>query len=140
MKHVIDLRILLMKFLNKQFIKFIIVGLINTVSTYLLYLIFLKLTSYFWAYSISYILGIIISYFLNTLFVFREKTSLKKFLQFPIVYLVQYLINTFFLYLFVNVLSIRKEISPIIIIVITIPITFLLSKKIIQEKKRKTRN
>ncbi|MEB3100937.1 GtrA family protein [Ferviditalea candida] len=129
-----------MKFLNKQFIKFIIVGLINTVSTYLLYLIFLKLTSYFWAYSISYILGIIISYFLNTLFVFREKTSLKKFLQFPIVYLVQYLINTFFLYLFVNVLSIRKEISPIIIIVITIPITFLLSKKIIQEKKRKTRN
>lgn len=124
-----------MKYLNKEFIKFVVSGLINTGLTYIVYLILLKYMDYTFAYSISYISGILISYLLNSLFVFKERISFKKFLKFPLIYIVQYLINLSMVFIFVDQLKLSAQIVPIIVILITIPITYLLSKIIIKGKK-----
>ncbi|AIQ26302.1 GtrA family protein [Paenibacillus sp. FSL H7-0737] len=125
---------LLTKLLSKQFLKFVISGGINTLATYLVYLLLLEFLSYSMSYTISYISGIFLSYYLNTAFVFKEKVLFRKFLKFPIVYLVQYLINLFMLYVLVEHLNLSKQIVPLIVIVVTIPITYTLSKLIIKSK------
>jgi len=126
---------LLMKFINKEFIRFLVVGLINTISTYLIYLLLLFALSYDISYTLSYLAGIVISYYLNSYYVFKEKISIKKFLKYPIVYVVQYVINLLGLYILVEYLNIPKEVVPLIVIILSIPITYLLSKLIIRTKK-----
>lgn len=123
-----------MKFLNKEFLKFLISGVINTLVTYGLYLAFLIIMEYKAAYTLSYVLGILLSYFLNTFFVFKEKVSLLKFIKFPVVYLAQYLMNLVILLLLVEYINLSAEIVPIIAIFITLPITYFLSKIIIKGK------
>ncbi|MGN7761964.1 GtrA family protein [Paenibacillus sp. 22594] len=125
---------LLTKLLNKEFLKFVISGGINTLATYLMYLLLLLFFNYSLSYTISYVSGIFLSYYLNTVFVFKEKVSFKKFLKFPIVYLIQYLVNIFMLYVLVERVHLSTGIVPLIVIVVTIPITYALSKLIIKSK------
>ncbi|MNW45059.1 GtrA-like protein [compost metagenome] len=124
-----------MRFLNKEFIKFVISGVLNTVATYLIYLMLLVFLEYSLAYTVSYLSGIFISYYLNTLFVFKEKISFKTFLKYPIVYVVQYTINLIMIFVLVEHLGLSEQLVPLIVVIITIPITFLLSKLIIRGNK-----
>lgn len=114
-----------------QLIKFIGAGGVNTIITYLLYLILLLVLSYQISYTITYIFGIFLSYWLNIKFVFQEKGSKKKILLFPLVYVFQYLIGMLILYIVIDKLNTPKELGPIIVIIVTLPLTFLLSKKVL---------
>ncbi|MEK5036071.1 GtrA family protein [Paenibacillus sp. FSL R7-0302] len=125
---------LLTKLLNKEFLKFVVSGGINTLTTYLMYLLLLLFLNYSLAYTVSYVSGIFLSYYLNTVFVFKEKMSIKKFLKFPIVYLIQYFINLLMLYILVEHLHLSTRIVPLIVVVVTIPVTYVLSKLIIKSK------
>ena len=84
------------------------------------------------AYTIFYIVGVFISYYLNARFVFREKRRLSKALQFPIVYLAQYLIGLGLLYLLIEVAHLSKFLAPIIIVLVTVPCTYVLSRCVIK--------
>lgn len=128
------LPMLLTKHLNKEFLKFLISGGINTLATYLMYLFLLLFYNYSLSYSVSYVAGIFLSYYLNSVFVFKEKISFRKFLKFPLVYLVQYLVNMIMLYILVEYAQLNVQIVPLVAMVVTIPITFLLSKMIIKSK------
>ncbi|WP_307417043.1 GtrA family protein [Paenibacillus sp. W2I17] len=125
---------LLTKHLNKEFLKFLISGGINTLATYLMYLFLLLFYNYSLSYSVSYITGIFLSYYLNSVFVFKEKISFRKFLKFPIVYLVQYIVNMLMLYVLVEYAQFNVQIVPLVAMIITVPITFILSKMIIKSK------
>ncbi|WP_269430635.1 MULTISPECIES: GtrA family protein [Paenibacillus] len=120
--------------MNKPFIKYLLSGGFNTLVTYLMYLLLLNIMNYNMAYSISYVAGILLSYYLNSVFVFQEKISLRKFIKYPVVYIVQYLINLVLLNILIEYAGLSTKIVPIITIVITIPITFLLTKFIIKGK------
>lgn len=128
------LLMLLIKHLNKEFLKFLISGGINTLATYLMYLFLLLFYNYSLSYSVSYIAGIFLSYYLNSVFVFKEKISFRKFLKFPIVYLVQYIVNMLMLYVLVEYAQFNVQIVPLVAMIITVPITFILSKMIIKSK------
>ncbi|WP_340026059.1 GtrA family protein [Paenibacillus sp. FSL K6-1096] len=125
---------LLTKLLNKEFLKFVISGGVNTLATYLVYLLLLLFLNYSLSYTVSYISGIFLSYYLNTVFVFKEKMSIKKILKFPVVYLIQYFINLLMLYILVEHLHLSTKIVPLIVVIVTIPVTFVLSKLIIKSK------
>ncbi|MGG4144514.1 GtrA family protein [Paenibacillus algorifonticola] len=119
----------------RQIIGFGLVGLLNTVVTYFLYLALLSIFNYSMAYSISYIAGIVISYVFNTLFVFKQPVSIKSFLKFPVVYIVQYLLNLLLIYLFVEQFHISDKLALIISIFFSFPITYVLSKYVLVKKK-----
>jgi len=126
---------LYMKFTNlniKEYASFMMVGAVNTGLTYALYALFLFLTPYKLSYSLAYVCGIIISYYLNSQFVFKQPVTLAKFLKYPVVYIVQYLLGIFILYICVDLLAISKWLAPIVVIVISLPVTFGLSKMIIK--------
>jgi len=120
-----------MKFINKEFVSFVCFGAVNTILTYIIYLIFLLVVTYPVAYSMTFVIGVYTSYYFNTKFVFKQKLTLRKALQYPIVYLIQYVLGLGLLYLLVETFAMDPRIAPIIIVVITVPITFLLSRLII---------
>jgi len=116
--------------------RFVIAGGINTVFSYAVYLLLLSIASYVTAYSISFVVGIVSGYALNTLLVFKQPWSLKKLFQYPLVYLAQYLVGIVLLSILVDYLNINEKLAPLIIVVLLLPLTFVLSKKIIKPGAR----
>ncbi|OBZ13441.1 polysaccharide synthesis protein GtrA [Bacillus sp. FJAT-26390] len=117
-----------------EIIRFIIVGILNTGFTYVLYLILLLYFPYSIAYTISYFLGIIISYLLNTFLVFKQPISIKRIIKFPIIYVVQYLINLLLVFILVDTINMNEKIALLISIAITFPITFILTRYILKKR------
>jgi len=134
MKAVKGLLSLLMKFISKQFIKFAFIGGFITLITYILYLMLLTVLSYNFSYAIAYICGIVISYFLNSIFVFHEKIRVTKMIRFPFVYVVQYVLNSLLFFLFVEHFGIDEKYALFISILLTFPLTYLLSRHILKDK------
>lgn len=112
--------------------RFLLVGATNTAVSYVLYLLLLEFMPYLYAYSISYGVGIVLSYILNSRFVFRQPLSLGKFLQFPVVYLIQYGLGATILWLLVGQASISPELAMLAVVAATIPVTFLTSRLILK--------
>ena len=117
---------------------FLFFGAVNTALTYGIYLLLALFFAYPIAYTISYASGIFISYYLNSRFVFREKLRLSKALQYPLVYFVQYLLGLGLLYLFVEVAQLNKFVAPILIVLVTIPATYFLGRRVIKGNARTT--
>ena len=108
--------------------RFLVVGGVNTGGSYLIYLTALwSGVPPIWAYNISYAVGIVISYLLNLKFTFRKTHTAKKMLLFPLVYLIQYSIGLFALKGFL-LLGVAAELAGLLIIPLTVPVTFLCAK------------
>lgn len=118
-----------------EIIKFVIVGGINTLNYYIVYLLLLKLlgVNYLVSHITGFIVSFIISYYLNCYFVYKVKPTLKKFLSFPLTQLVNMGMQTLLLYIFVQWLHFPSEIAPFAGLIITIPVTFILSKWILRD-------
>ncbi len=120
---------------HAEILKFIIVGGINTLNYYVVYLLLLKLfhIEYMISHITGFIVAFVISYYLNCYFVYRVKPTWRKFISFPITQLVNVSLQTVFLYVFVSWLNLPAEIAPFAGLIITIPITFVLSKWILKD-------
>lgn len=121
----------ILKLWNKSFVRFLFVGGVNTILGYLYYSFFLQFVRYTYALTAGYIIGIITSYMLNSWIVFRKPLVWNKFFQFPVVYIIQYLVSLFVTFISVEVVGINEQWAFIIAILITIPITFTISRLII---------
>ncbi|SDJ76862.1 GtrA family protein [Sediminibacillus albus] len=124
-----------MKRLNNEFIRFVIVGGVNTVNYYLVYLLCYNIFN--WHYLVSHIIGfmisLIISFFLNVYFTYKVKPTISKFLQFPLTQLVNMSVSSGFVYMFVDVLHWNGNVAPIAAVFLTVPITFLVTSKILKK-------
>ena len=112
----------------KRWSRFLLSGATNTLVTYLLYLLLNVFLGYQLAYFLSFFSGIFLSYWLNSVVVFKVALSWKKLLSFPLVYVVQYVIGAFILRYTVAQLGINEALAPLITIVITLPITYVISR------------
>lgn len=112
----------------QEALRFLISGGINTAVTYLLYLALLPGLGYWPAYSVAFVTGIVTSYFLNTRFVFRVRTSARRAAAFPLVYLAQYLFGLAVLHVSVRWLAVPAEYAALISIALSVPFTFALSR------------
>lgn len=123
-----------MKFFElDESLRFVCFGFINTLVGYILYLILLLFLAYPLAYTLTYLAGIYISYYLNTVFVFKKRMNAKKAFQYPVVYVVQYLLGISLLSLFVTIFKINVVAAPLIVTATTFPITFIISRRIISQ-------
>ncbi|MCL9712165.1 flippase GtxA [Staphylococcus aureus] len=120
---------------HAKILKFIIVGGINTLNYYVVYLLLLKLLhiEYMISHITGFLVAFVISYYLNCYFVYRVKPTWRKFISFPITQIVNVSLQTVLLYVFVSWLNLPAEIAPFAGLVITIPITFVLSKWILKD-------
>lgn len=123
-----------MKFIKSEFARYVAVGIANTLLTYGLFVIAVRLMPYQWAYTGVYMLGIVTSYVLQALLVFRQPLKWRKAIRYPIVYVVQYVLGLLLLSLLVDGLYTAPEIASLLNIMLAIPISFLLSRHIINAK------
>lgn len=119
---------------EREFVRYVFIGGVNTGIGQLSYWLLLPLLPYQLAFSITYILGILLSYVLNARIVFRQPLSWKKLLQFPVVYIVQYLCGLIFLHFAVEVFQVSEQIAPLMWIALSVPLTFVISRFILRPK------
>jgi putative flippase GtrA len=117
--------------LKNKFLKFIGAGVVNTIASYLVYLLLVLFLNYQISYAIAFVFGIILSFILNTKYVFEVEQTVKKFVLFPFVYLIQYLLGAFMMNFIIEILEINKFFAPLIVTFCLLPVSYLLSKKIL---------
>ncbi len=126
-----------------QFVKFGMVGALNTVLSYLIIvsLIFLlhktslqdEMCKYI-ANVIAFIITVFISFMLNRSFVFtleegEERSFVKSLLKcYASYFTTGILLNSILLYVWVDLLGISEYIAPLLNLIISIPINFILNK------------
>lgn len=118
-----------------QFIKFGMVGLSNTIITYIVYVVFVALGIHYQvSYLIGYIAGIVNAFYWNNKYVFKqeegeERSIIKAFVKCVMSYAGGYLCSSILLFLWVTMLHLPEYISPLISLLVTIPVNFILNKK-----------
>lgn len=121
---------------SSEFVRFVLVGLANTGLTYLLFAVLSGFIDYSLSYTIVYVAGIFISYFLNARFAFGEQPRLSTLLTYPLVYIFQYILGLVLLSILIEQFQINRLIASPIIIIATLPVTFIASRIIFKQRKR----
>ncbi len=119
-----------------QFVKFSIVGVINTLIDLAVYYFCLYVLSFH--YQLATFFGFIVSvtnaYLMNGFFVFsdgRKKSfseNLKTYLKTVAGYASTYLLSVFLMWLWVDVLNIPEGIAPLLRLIITVPLNYVINK------------
>ena len=125
----------------KEFLQFGLVGVSNTVVSYLLYVVTLVLVSksgvtfdYIIANVVSSVLSVLWSFYWNNKFVFKKEEGehrniwaalFKTYVSYGFTGLI---LNNVLSVIWVSVLHVSKMIAPIINLIINIPINFFLNK------------
>lgn len=116
----------------RQFIKFGLVGASNTLISLAIYYLFIWINPdmYLIGNTIGFFVSVLNAYYWSNKYVFekKEKGNLKPLIKTFISYGSTFLLSTFLLYFWVNNVGIDKTVAPIINLLITIPLNFLLNK------------
>lgn len=129
------MQVSLLNFTRSRFARFLVSGVLNTSITYAIYLTLLQFASYRTSYSAAYVAGIVVSYLLNRSFVFQRHGGLRSVFLFPLVYVVQYLFGMFTLWLWIDKAKLSEAIGPLVVVVLSIPLTYLLTHFVFVEKR-----
>jgi len=116
------------RLIRPRFARFLISGAFNTALTYIAYLLLLNFASYQVSYTIAFLAGILLSYYLNKIFVFKARGGLLVFFLTPIIYLTQYAIGLGIALVWVETLQLSVVLAPLAAICVTIPMTYALTK------------
>jgi putative flippase GtrA len=122
-----------MIYFKKEVTLFLVMGALNTLITYLIYLFLISFFTYNFSYSLSFLSGIIISYYLNSKFVFKQGIRFDKFIKYPFVYLIQYVGGLILLNFFIQNLHVPATVAPLLIVLLLTPASFILTRRILKE-------
>lgn len=114
-----------------QFIKFGMVGASNTLISLLIYYILIYFNiNYVIASTVGFIVSVLNSYYWNNKYVFNKSDdgNLKSLIKTFVSYGATFVLSTILLIIMVDYLSISQILAPILNLVITIPLNFVLNK------------
>ena len=115
----------------KQFLKFGIVGVSNTLIALFIYysLIFLNV-HYIIANTAGFLVSVMNAYYWNSKYVFKKNSEGHKnsFIKSFLSYGSTFVLGTLFLFIMVHYLGISDKVAPILNLILTIPANFLLHK------------
>ena len=126
----------------REFITFGIIGGINTVLSLVIYWICINVFGIYYVIAniIGWIITVAISYVLNNIFTFNNGSSrewslkalCKAYMSYALTGLI---ISNLLLVLWVDVLNINENIAPLINLVVTVPINFIINKLWVYKRK-----
>ena len=113
-----------------QFIKFGIVGLSNTAIGLGTYYLFLWLGwNYMVANVLSWIISVFNAFFWNSRYVFKTRNKwLTALFRTYVSYGFSFVLGAVVLYILVEFCKISEVVAPVLVLVITIPLNFILNK------------
>src|SRR5690606_36755512 len=88
------------------------------------------------AHLVGFLISLNISFSLNSYVTYRIKPTLKKYLYFPLTQVVNTSVSTALIFVFVEFLQLNSNIAPFAAVLFTVPITFVVSSRILKDKVR----
>jgi putative flippase GtrA len=125
-----------MRFFEREPVRYVLAGGLNTVTTYAAYVVLLPLIGYAVAYSVAYAAGILFAYYLSARFVFRRPLRWQHAVRYPLVYAAQYVLGITLMTALVKGVYLDAEFALVLVMVITLPFTFWMSRWIIKRRER----
>lgn len=123
-------------FLSPQFLMFILIGGINTLSNIFFSAIYYKLIADTTiAFLPGYLSANIVSYILNSKLTFKEKMGIVRYIKFFISYIPNFVIQTIIVWAFATFTPLPAISAYITAAIIGIPVTFILMKIFAFKKK-----
>lgn len=122
-------------FFSKEFIMFVIIGVINTFNGTIFSYIYSAFFNENIAFILGYISGLFISYILNSLITFKKSLSFQQFIRFAISYIPNFIIQNIVVIVIFNIMGSNKLIAYLLAAIIGVPITFILMKFFAFKKK-----
>ena len=122
-------------FFSREFILFVIIGVINTFNGTLFSYIYSNFFNENIAFVIGYISGLVISYILNSCITFRESLKFSKFIRFAVSYIPNFIIQNIVVIIVFNMMHFNKLIAYILAAIVGVPVTFILMKVFAFKKK-----
>ena len=115
--------------MSREKIRFLIAGGSTTLFSYALYAALLHID---WpaviAYAVAYVAGIAWSYVINCKWVFETPMSIRGFLHFPLVYLIQAAASFALFELLHDVMRVNTLLVPLLIAAVMIPLTYIVTR------------
>lgn len=105
--------------------RFLVAGGINTVGTYVLYLLLLQAFSYMIAFTISFAAGVCFGFVLNRHFVFSSDVSWRSFLLYAALLISSYVFNALLIRIAVNNVGLAASMAPLPIIPLSAAYSYL---------------
>lgn len=125
------------RFLSREFVRFLLIGVVNTFNGVLFSYLFSLLFQPNLAFVFGYISSLTVSYLLNSFFTFKAKLSFAKYVKFCVSYVPNFLIQNLSVLLFYNLLDADKVIAYLLAAIVGIPVTFLMLKLFVFVKSKK---
>jgi putative flippase GtrA len=108
-----------------EVVRFGIVGVIATILQYLVYLLFLLWLNHSIALAIGYVVSFLFNFYASTHYTFRVKANAKHGAGFAFSHVVNFLLQQLLLEAFI-LLGVSKQLAPIPMFCICVPVNFLL--------------
>jgi putative flippase GtrA len=118
-----------------EVLRFLAVGALNTLATYLIYLALLSPLGHRWAYTACFVSGVLIAFGLNAKLVFQARPTWGGLIRYPVVYAAQYSIGLLVVSIWVERLGWASEIAPLVAVGLSLPLTFVLSRWAIRHRE-----
>lgn len=115
--------------------RFLAVGVANTLVYYLVYRLLLLGLPYLPAHLLAFGVGIVFSFFANSLFTFRVRPTWRRFLVFPSTTLANLLLVTLGSVLLVERDWVDERWATLLMTVAAVPITFLLTRLVLTSRR-----
>ena len=112
----------------KELTGFGLVGILSSIISYLFYLLLIEAFNPTSAYSISYVIGLMVNFLLNSNFVFNSTITVRVLVAFIGSHAIN-LISSLLLLKSLLTLAVNPEFAPIVVLCIVAPINFILVKK-----------
>ena len=113
---------------TKQFIIFVVIGCINTLSSSVFSAFYSMILGDISAFIPGYITGILVAYTLNSVFNFKEKLEWNKLIKYGISTIPNFIIQLIVVYVGVSILGINNYICYGVAAIIGVPVTFIILK------------
>jgi putative flippase GtrA len=116
--------------MGSQLVRFALVGVVNTVLYYGIYILLLMWLPYLAAHLSAFVLATVASFFLNARFTYRTRPTWAKFLRFPLSTLVNLAVTTVGLRLLVETAHVHSRLAPLLAAAAAVPLTFVTARAI----------
>jgi putative flippase GtrA len=112
-------------------LRFGIGGLVNFSLSYGTYLLLLDFLIPQIAYTLAYVIGLIVSFAINARFVFRASFARGQLLRFPMVYAVQYFLGVGLITLLHNSLGVSAAVAGLVSVVFGAVFSYVLLRQFV---------
>lgn len=113
------------------FIRFLLVGGLNTLASLGVYWLLLPFMRPQPAYAASFVFGVGLGYLLHTRYAFRARRDWRSFAAWPLVCLAGWAVGAGALALAIGPLGLDPRLAPLLSVAASVPVTFLLGRRVL---------